>query len=106
MFASIHTMDGEPQELLARKRAAMDPVVDRLAPAHGAVLSITAPTPDGIVVINLWESAEGAAEFTRHPEALEAQASSGLPAPSSFQRWDGAELAQYTAGHERPGPKP
>ena len=48
-FVSIHTMDGDPEELLHRKEAAIDPVVDEFATACGALLSITggAPEPRG-----------------------------------------------------------
>lgn len=40
-FLSIHTMEGDPDELLERKRQHMDPVVERLAPGFGALASVT-----------------------------------------------------------------
>lgn len=94
-FASLHTMDGDPDELLTRKRDTMDLVVDRLAPEYGAILSVTARTATGLVVFNLWEDAEGAAAFTQLPEVVEAQAESGLPRPSSFTRFDDAAVRHY-----------
>jgi hypothetical protein len=94
-FASVHRMLGDPDDLLARKHEHMDPVVARLAPRHGAILSITARTDDGIVTINLWDTAAGAAAFSEEPEALEAQRASGLPAPASFERYDDAEYVLY-----------
>jgi heme-degrading monooxygenase HmoA len=84
-FLSLHTMDGDPDDLLARKRQHMDPVVQRLAPGFGAIWSVTATTGKGIITVNLWDSAEGAARFSQHPEAQHAQRASGLPPPSSFE---------------------
>lgn len=92
---SVHTLDGDPAELLARKRAHMDPVVARLAPGHGALASITVPTEAGLTVYNLWRDADGAAAFTGEPGAGRAQQASGLPAPSSFTRHPGAEVQLF-----------
>jgi hypothetical protein len=92
MFFSVHTMDGDPQQLLATKRQHMDPVVARLAPQHGAIATITVSTDTGIAVYNIWRSAEGAMEFSREPEAQHAQQASGLPAPSSFTQHPDAEV--------------
>lgn len=94
-FLSMHTMDGDPDDLLARKRQHMDPVVQRLAPGFGAIWSATARTGKGIITVNLWDSAEGAAQFSRQPEAQEAQRASGLPSPSSFERFADAEYTVY-----------
>jgi hypothetical protein len=80
-FMSIHTMTGDPNDLLARRSEHMDPVVGRLAPRHSAILSITSPTGDGIVTVNLWESLAGAAALSNEPEALSAQRESELPMP-------------------------
>ncbi|ETK34360.1 hypothetical protein [Microbispora sp. ATCC PTA-5024] len=96
-FLSIHTMTGDPDDLLDRKRRHMDPVVERLAPRHGAILSVTSTTDDGIVTVNLWESAEGAAAFSGEPEALDAQKESGLPVPATFQRFTDATVTWYQA---------
>src|SRR3954465_3719391 len=92
VFFSVHTMDGDPQALLAAKRAQMDPVVARLAPPHGAVASVTVPTETGIAVYNIWRDAVGAAAFTQEPEAQQAQQASGLPMPSSFTHHRDAEV--------------
>ena len=98
-FLSIHTMDGDPEDLLTRKRAHVDPIVDRLAPVHGALWSVTAPTDHGIVTVNLWQTADGAAAFSMEPEALAAQRASGLPRPSTFDRYLDADVTEY---RERP----
>lgn len=102
-FASLHTMDGDPDDLLARKKSTTDPVVDRLAPHYGARLSVTARTATGIVVFNLWNSAEDAAAFSLIPEVIAAQAESGLPRPSSFVRFDDVSISNYSAPDEGVG---
>lgn len=99
-FASLHTMDGDPDDLLARKSSSMDPVVDRLAPRHGALLSVTAKTETGLVVFNLWQDAEGAAAFGQLPEVVAAQQESGLPRPSSFTRFPDAAVHEYVGQRE------
>ena len=95
MCFSVHTMEGDPAQLLAAKREHMDPVVARLAPRHGAVATLTVPTDSGIAVYNVWRSAEGAMAFSQEPEAQEAQRASGLPAPASFARYQDAELVVF-----------
>jgi hypothetical protein len=95
MFFSIHTMDGDPEQLLAAKRQHMDPVVAKLAPKHGAVATVTVPTETGIAVYNIWHSPEGATAFTQEPEAHQAQQASGLPTPSTFHRYPDADVTIF-----------
>jgi hypothetical protein len=95
MYFSIHTMDGDPENLLAAKSRHMDPVVARLAPGHGAIASVTVATKTGITVYNLWRDAAGAAAFTQEAEARDAQQASGLPAPSSFTSYPDAQVTLY-----------
>ncbi|HET9126989.1 MAG TPA: hypothetical protein VFN73_02825 [Propionibacteriaceae bacterium] len=94
-YLSIHTMDGDPEALLAAKREHMDPVVSRLAPRHGALASVTVAGDGGITVYNIWRDAAGAAAFSREPEAQQAQQASGLPLPSSFSRHPDVEVTLY-----------
>ena len=94
-FLSIHTMSGDSEDLLARKRQHMDPVVERLAPGFGAIASVTSKTASGIITVNLWATAEGAAAFSQHNEALRAQQASGLPMPATFERFPDAEYRLY-----------
>ena len=96
MFFSTHTMVGDADELLERKRRTMDPVVEQLAPGFGAILSITVRTADGIATYSLWDSAEGAAAFSQHPDAIEAQRASGLPEPAAFERHDAPQVTFYS----------
>ncbi len=94
-FLSVHTMEGDPDDLLARKRQHMDPVVQRLAPSFGAIWSVTARTDKGIITVNLWSTPEGAARFSQEPEAQQAQRESGLPRPTSFERFTDADYSVY-----------
>lgn len=96
-FASIQAMDGDPQELLRRKETTIDPVMDELAPAHGALLSITGSTSRGIVVITIWESEERAKEFDRHPLMVAAQTQSRLPAVALIQSLEDIDVKDYLA---------
>jgi len=74
------------EDLLARKRQHMDPVVERLAPGFGAIASVTSKTASGIITVNLWATAEGAAAFSqlsRHPGCRCLPHSSASPTPST-----------------------
>jgi hypothetical protein len=95
-FLSIHKLSGDANDLLQRKQAHMAPVVSRIAPEFGAILSITAPVSDGIITINLWENAEGSIAFTQHQEVQRARANSGLPMPTTFERYDNVYVDDYS----------
>lgn len=90
-FLSIHKLSGNPDDLLQRKHAHMDPVVRRLAPEFGAIMSITARLSDGLVTINLWKSLA----FTQHPEVQQALKDSGLPPPTTFDRYTEVSFDDY-----------
>lgn len=94
-YVTIHTLPGSADELLARKQTHFDPVVQRVAPAYGALFSVTAPTSDGLLIINVWQDAERVAAFTALPDMQQAQATAQLPMPSSFQRYPDARLDVY-----------
>src|SRR5215470_12381722 len=100
-FLSIHTMEGDPDDLLARKRRHMDPVVERLAPGFGAIASVTSKTASGVITVNLWATADGAAAFSQNQEALHAQRESGLPMPATFERFPDAEGCGSPGGSRR-----
>ena len=95
MYFTIHTLVGDPEQLLAAKRELFDPVVDQHAGRFGAISSATVRTEDGLTVYNLWRDADGAAGFTALPEIQEAQRLSGLPQPSTFVRFDGVDGAEF-----------
>jgi hypothetical protein len=97
-FLSIHTMEGDPADLLARKRQHMDPVTGRLAHAFGALVSVTSRTKTGIVTVNVWETPEGAAAFSQEPEVVQARQASGLPRPVTLERFTDADFVCYGKG--------
>lgn len=95
-YLTIHRLDGDPADLLERKRTIFDPPVNELAGEHGALYSFTAKTDTGLVVVNVWRSQQDAARFTQLAEIQDAQRESGLPMPSSFERFDDADVIVYT----------
>lgn len=95
MYLSVHTLAGDAATLLAAKHEHMDPVVDRLAPSHGAVASITVAGSAGLTTCNVWHDAEGAARFSQEPAALQAQQQSRLPAPETFMAYPDVEVTLY-----------
>src|SRR5688572_8822849 len=64
---------GDPDHLLEQKRTHIDPVMERKAPEYGLISHVTARTPDGLLVINLWESEEGSEQAFQDPEIQEAR---------------------------------
>jgi len=66
--------------------------------AYRALFSVTAPTEHGLVVVNVWESPEGAAAFRQLPPIQEAQRASVLPSPRFFERFTDAQLKEYPRG--------
>lgn len=94
-FLSIHTLPGDPEDLLQKKQVHMDPIVRQIAPEYGAIMSITAKRPEGLITVNLWESVEGAQAFTQRPEVQQAQFQSGLPRPATFERYIEVYVDEY-----------
>ncbi len=93
-YMTIHQLDGDPEDLWQKKTTTFDPVVDAIAPRYGALASFTAKTDRGLRIVNVWRSAEDVQQFMQVPEVIAAQKASGLPMPSSFERFDvvGAKL--------------
>lgn len=87
-YMTIHQLDGNPDELLQAKQSLFDPVVDAIAPEYGALASFTAKTDTGLRIVNIWQSADAVQRFMRVPEVIDAQRASGLPVPSTFERFD------------------
>jgi heme-degrading monooxygenase HmoA len=80
---TIMRASGDPDQLLAAKREHIDPVMERRAGEYGHISHVAARTPDGMIVINLWESAEGSEQAFQDPEvqaAREAMNQSGASA--------------------------
>ena len=101
-YLTIHSLPGSAEDLLASKQAHFDPVVRRVAPGFGALFSVTAPTPDGLLVVNVWEDAERVRAFTALPEMQAAQAEAQLPPPTSFQRYPGGGRSVHRGPQHEP----
>jgi hypothetical protein len=94
-YVTIHTLDGDADRLLAKKESEFDPAVRAIAPSYGAIASMSAKTDTGLVIVNVWESAEQVAEFTAHPAIQAAREAAQLPMPSSFQRHESATFELF-----------
>jgi hypothetical protein len=95
MFLSMHTMDGDPDALLAAKRNHTDPVVARVAAWVWRNRIGDGATRHWVADYNIWRDAAGA-EFAQEPEALQAQRRLGLPPPVPFVRHVDTEVALYS----------
>ena len=94
-YLTIHHLPGDAASLLALKREKFDPVIEPLARKHGAILSLTAIASDGVVVVNLWETPEGAARLREEPAAIRAQQDAQLPRPSRFEVYENVQLEEF-----------
>jgi hypothetical protein len=94
-YLTIHRLPGNAEELAERKRSEFDPVIRPLARKHGAILSATAPTGDGLLIVNLWQSPGGAAALQAEPDAVQARDAAELPAPDRFERYDDVEIDDF-----------
>jgi hypothetical protein len=93
-IVSMMRMSGDPDELLSQMNEHIEPVTERLAPAHGVLLNLVARDgADGILVINVWQTDEGRHAMAQEPEMQAALARAGLPAP----RFEGYELVAIRA---------
>ncbi len=84
-------LQGETADLLS----AMDDLDRRLPASDGLVARIVASTDDGVVLFQLWESAEARARHADDPAHTEALSASGVLAAARGTRgrvFDDAEL--------------
>jgi hypothetical protein len=79
---SVMSIQGNPDELLARMEATLDPVAARKAPQYGGISSTVVRTDDGIKILNLWETEEGRHRMADDPEIQDAVRAAGFPKPN------------------------
>jgi predicted ester cyclase len=92
---SVMSIQGNPDELVARMKETVDPVAARKAPLYGAISSTVVRTGDGITIYNLWETEDGRHRMADDPEIQEALRKAKLPKPA----FTGYEvLSRRTAG--------
>ena len=93
---SVMSIQGNPDELLARMEATLDPVAARKAPQYGGISSTVVRTDDGIKILNLWETEEGRHRMADDPDVQNAIRASGFPEPS----FTGYEVLTIRSGAE------
>lgn len=99
---TIMRASGDPDDLLAAKREHIDPVIERRAGEFGNIFHVAARTSDGMMVLNLWESAEGSEQAAQDPEiqaAREAMAQSGAAeGPPQVEHYEVEDFRQPAEG--------
>ena len=74
-------MTGDPDQLVPLLNEHLSPIMDEIAPRQGALWHSLAKTPDGVIVVDVWESADGLQNVLSQPEMQQAIERSGLPEP-------------------------
>jgi predicted ester cyclase len=78
---SVMSIQGDPDELVARMQEMIDPVARLKAPEYGAISSTVVRTDDGIKIFNLWETDEGRHKMAEDPEIQVAIRAAAFPEP-------------------------
>jgi steroid delta-isomerase-like uncharacterized protein len=78
---SVMSIQGNPDDLLARMESTLDPVAARKAPQYGAISSTVVRTDDGIKILNLWETEEGRHRMADDPDVQDAIRAAKFPEP-------------------------
>jgi steroid delta-isomerase-like uncharacterized protein len=78
---SVMSIQGNPDDLLARMESTLDPVAARKAPQYGAISSTVVRTDDGIKILNLWETEEGRHRMADDPDVQDAIRAAKIPEP-------------------------
>ena len=79
---SVMAIPGNPDDLVARMEAAVDPVARDKAREYGGISSTIVRTDDGVKVFNLWETEEGRHRMAEDPEIQASIRAAGLPEPN------------------------
>ena len=92
---SVMSIQGNPDDLVARMKATIEPVAARKGPQYGRISSTVVRTDDGIAIYNLWSTDEGRHAMADDPEMQAALRAAGFPTPS----FTGYEvISQISAG--------
>jgi len=78
---SVMKIEGDPDDLVARMQAAIDPVAARKGPLYGGISSTVVRLDDGIKIFNLWQTEEGRQQMAADPEVQSALRAAGFPEP-------------------------
>src|SRR3954469_9728850 len=91
-YLTISRLDGEPERLLAGYRRTCA-LMDGVGRDHGLVLHAAAGTQDGLLIVNLWPSADGSRAAAADPRRLAALASEAVD--PAAQRKEHHALERY-----------
>ncbi len=97
---SVMSIQGNPDELVARMEEKIEPVAARKAPLYGGISSTVVRTDDGITIYNLWETEDGRHRMADDPEIQAAVRDAGFPKPE-FAGYE--VLSRRTAGEYAKG---
>lgn len=82
VVVSILEFEGDPDELKERM-SRIDDVAARKAVEYGGISSTVFRTDNGVMIINMWDNAEGRHRMADDPEIQQAIRDAGFPAPSA-----------------------
>ncbi|MFD1507077.1 antibiotic biosynthesis monooxygenase [Georgenia yuyongxinii] len=77
----VARMTGNPDELAEKVLEHLTPVMNEVARQRGAVWHALAKTPDGVMVVDVWESADAVTAAVGEQRVQEAIERSALPQP-------------------------
>jgi hypothetical protein len=89
-YLTIFELEGDPDELLEVKRRRIDPVAADAARENGGMAHMVAKTPNGLIVLNLWERPEGPERVAEKVRPIATGVN--FPQPSYRREY---ELVQY-----------
>ena len=85
-YLTTFRIQGDPGELLRKKNEHLDPISQPKARELGAIEHIVVKTDDGLMIVNLWETADGSEKMAEAvgPKARELD----LPPPTDWQSYE------------------
>ena len=82
MVVSIMEFSGDPEEI-GQKMSGIEEVAGRKAAQYGGISSTVVKTEDGVMMINMWDNADGRHRMGEDPEMREAIQGAGMPPPNA-----------------------
>jgi hypothetical protein len=79
---SMMEFEGDPQEI-EQKMGGISDLAGRKAAEYGGISSTVVKTDSGVMVINMWDSADGRHRMGEDPEIRQALQEAGMPPPSA-----------------------
>jgi quinol monooxygenase YgiN len=77
----VARMKGDPDELTQKILDHLTPVMSEVGPQRGALWHSLAKTPDGVIIVDVWESADGLRGALGEQRVRDVIAEAGLPDP-------------------------